>query len=420
MRVLIAGSGGREHALAWAIARSPRVEKVYTAPGNGGTAQVGENVDIAATQVDRLVAFAADRTIDLTVIGPEAPLMEGIVDSFQAAGLRCYGPRRDAARLEGSKVHAKEFMRRYGVPTADFAVFDEAEAARRYVSERGAPIVIKADGLAAGKGVIVAATVEEAHAAIDDIMVTKAFGAAGKRVVVEECLQGDEVSVHAICAGQRALLLPSSQDHKRAHDGDRGPNTGGMGAYAPVPSFTAADMEAVRESIIEPTLRGLAEEGIEYSGTLYAGLMRTAAGPRVLEFNVRFGDPETQVILPLVRGDVFDLLYASASGELPHSVDLWDARTAATVVMASEGYPGSYQKGLAIGGLDDAAGDDRVVFHAGTARTGDGFVTTGGRVLAVSAWGDDVRAALDSAYRGVEAIHFDGAFWRRDIGYRAL
>jgi phosphoribosylamine--glycine ligase len=420
MKVLIAGSGGREHALAWAIARSPRVEKVYTAPGNGGTAQVGENVDIAATDVDRLVAFAADRSVDLTVIGPEAPLMEGIVDSFQAAGLRCYGPRRDAARLEGSKVYAKEFMRRHAVPTADFAVFEDAEAARKHVSDRGAPIVIKADGLAAGKGVIVAATVEEAHAAIDAIMVARAFGPAGNRVVVEECLQGDEVSVHAICAGQRALLLPSSQDHKRAHDGDRGPNTGGMGAYAPVPSFTDADMEAVRETVIEPTLRGLADDGIEYSGTLYAGLMRTAAGPRVLEFNVRFGDPETQVILPLVRGDVFDLLFASASGELPRAVDLWDERTVATVVMASGGYPGSYEKGLAIGGLDDAVADDRVVFHAGTARSGSGFVTTGGRVLAVSAWGDDIRAALDSAYRGVGAIHFDGAFWRTDIGHRAL
>lgn len=420
MKVLIVGGGGREHALAWGVSRSPRVDRVYAAPGNGGTAQVGENVDIAATDTDRLVAFAADRSIDLTVVGPEAPLMAGVVDTFQKAGLRCYGPRAEAARLEGSKAYAKEFMRRHGVPTAEFEVFAGVAEARAYVSRCGTPVVIKADGLAAGKGVVVAATVEEAHRALDEIMVKKAFGTAGDRVVVEECLVGEEVSVHAICAGERAALLPASQDHKRALDGDRGPNTGGMGAYAPVPSFTAGDMDLVRETIIEPTLRGLVADGIEYTGTLYAGLMMTTDGPKVLEFNVRFGDPETQVIVPLVRSDFFDLLYASASGELPEAVDLWDDRAAATVVMTSRGYPGAYEKGMEITGVDQAAGDNVVPFHAGTVRRESRLLTSGGRVLAVTAWDDDIRAALAAAYGGVKTIQFEGATWRTDIGHRAL
>jgi phosphoribosylamine--glycine ligase len=420
VKALIVGGGGREHALAWAIARSPRVERVFTAPGNGGTAALGENVDIGPSDVEALIAFAKEDAIDLTVVGPEAPLVAGIVDRFEAEGLRCYGPRASAARLEGSKVFAKEFMQRHGVPTAAFGVFDDAAAAKTYAAERGAPIVVKADGLAAGKGVIVAATTQEAERAIDDIMVKKTFGGAGDRVVVEECLVGEEVSVHAICAAGRALVLPSSQDHKRAHDGDRGPNTGGMGAYAPVPSFRDEDLHVVRATIVEPTLRGLAAEGIDYAGTLYAGLMRTADGPKVLEFNVRFGDPETQVILPLVKSDVFDVLYRAAGGDLPDSIELWERRAVATVVMAAGGYPGSYEKGFAITGVDDIADDNVVPFHAGTARTDAGLVTSGGRVLAVSAWNDDIRGALAAAYRGVDAIRFDGAFWRKDIGYRAL
>ncbi len=420
MKVLIVGGGGREHALAWALARSPRVDCVYAAPGNGGTALVGENVDIGANDVDRLLEFARENDVDLTVVGPEAPLMEGIVDRFEEAGLCCYGPRADAARLEGSKVFAKEFMKRHGIPTADFAVFTDADSAKEYVAGRGAPIVVKADGLAAGKGVIVAATVEEATAAIDDIMVKRAFGAAGDRVLVEDCLEGDEVSVHAICAGGRALILPSSQDHKRVGEGDKGPNTGGMGAYAPVPSFSDAEMRDVRETVIEPTLRGMAADGVEFSGTLYAGLMRTPDGPRVLEFNVRFGDPETQVIVPLIKSDLYDVLSGAAGGELPESLELWEGRTVAAVVMAASGYPGSYDKGISITGLDDAAADNVVPFHAGTARTDAGLVTSGGRVLAVSAWDDDIRGALAAAYRGVDAIRFDGAYWRRDIGHRAL
>jgi phosphoribosylamine--glycine ligase len=422
LKVLIVGGGGREHALAWAISRSPRVEKVYAAPGNGGTATVGENVGVGADDVDGLVAFARDNDVDLTVVGPEGPLIKGVVDRFQDAGLLCYGPRSEAARLEGSKVFAKEFMQRHGIPTAGFDVFSEAEDAKAHVAERGAPLVVKADGLAAGKGVIVASTVEEAVAAIDDIMVERRFGAAGDRVIIEDRLEGDEVSVHAICAGGRALVLPSSQDHKRVGEGDSGPNTGGMGAYAPVPSFSDDEMAVVRERIIAPTLQGLAADGISYSGTLYAGLMRTSDGPKVLEFNVRFGDPETQVIVPLVKSDLFDLLYAAAVGEPfeDDALELYDGRSAATVVMAASGYPGSYEKGYAITGLDTLTDERIVPFHAGTATTVDGLVTSGGRVLAVSAWNDDIRGALDAAYRGVSAIRFEGAFWRGDIGHRAL
>jgi phosphoribosylamine--glycine ligase len=422
VNVMIVGGGGREHALAWAVSRSPRVDKVYAAPGNGGTASVGENVDVGADDLDALVAFARDHQVGLTVVGPEGPLIQGVVDRFQEAGLLCYGPRAEAARLEGSKVFAKEFMARHGIPTADFRVFSREDEARAHVSERGAPLVVKADGLAAGKGVFVAETHEEALGAIDAVMVERRFGAAGDRVVIEDRLEGEEVSVHAICAGGRALVLPSSQDHKRVGEGDRGPNTGGMGAYAPVPSFTEREMAAVRERIVEPTLEGLAADGISYSGTLYAGLMRTADGPKVLEFNVRFGDPETQVIVPLVKSDLFELLYAAAVGGPldDDALEVHRGRSAATVVMAASGYPGSYEKGNAITGLDVIA-DERVVpFHAGTAKTADGLVTSGGRVLAVSAWNDDIRGALDAAYRGVRAIRFDGAFWRGDIGHRAL
>jgi len=420
VKVLIVGGGGREHALAWALSASPSVDAVFAAPGNGGTALVGENVDIGASDIERLVSFARDRGIDLTVVGPEAPLVEGIVDRFAEEGMACYGPRRAAARLEGSKVFAKEFMARNGIPTAPFSVFDDPADAKAYIEQREGPVVVKADGLAAGKGVIVASTAAAATRAIDEIMVEKAFGAAGDRVVVEDRLEGEEVSVHAICAGARALLLPASQDHKRAFDGDEGPNTGGMGAYAPVPSFGDADMERVRETIIEPTLRALAAEGIHYTGTLYAGLMRTAAGPMVLEFNVRFGDPETQVLMPLIQSDVFEVLYSAALGRLPDSLRLWDGRAAATVVMAAHGYPGRYDKGLAVTGADDFDADNVVAFHAGTARGEQGLTTSGGRVLAVSAWNDTLKGALDAAYRGVGAIHFDGAFWRKDIGHRAL
>lgn len=420
MKVLIVGGGGREHALAWAVSRSPKVSDVFAAPGNGGTAGLGTNLDIAATDIDALLEFASGNGIDLVVVGPEAPLVAGIVDRFEATGIRCYGPRRAAAQLEGSKVFAKEFMKRHGIATAAFEVFDDAEAARAHVRARSAPMVVKADGLAAGKGVYVVDSNADAVAAVDEIMVAGKFGEAGACVIVEDCLAGEEVSVHAVCAGNDALILPGSQDHKRAFDGDSGPNTGGMGAYSPVPGFGAAEMDEVRRTIIQPTLRGMASEGCPFSGTLYAGLMRTKTGPMVLEFNVRFGDPETEVLMPMIRGDVFDLLYAAAGGEIPGDVDVWPDRAAATVVMAADGYPGSYGKGMTIDGLDELGDDDVVAFHAGTALNGPAVVTAGGRVLAVTAWNRDIRGAVEKAYGGISRIRFDGAFWRRDIGHRAL
>ena len=420
MKVMVVGSGGREHALAWAVRKSRRCSELFVAPGNGGTAAIAENVSISADDIDALAAFALERRVDLTIVGPEAPLVEGIVDRFEAAGLRCFGPRRGAARLEGSKVFAKEFMRRSSIPTADFEVFDDANRAKARVRAKGAPIVVKADGLAAGKGAIVAKTVEAAEKAIDEIMVEKLFGEAGDRVVIEECLEGEEVSIHAVCGGGRAILLPSSQDHKRIFDDDKGPNTGGMGAYAPVPFFGDEMRERIFDGVVMRTLRGMEAEGSPFAGVLYAGLMITSKGPRVLEYNVRFGDPETQVLLPLVRGDVLDLLYESAGGRIPEEVGFHAGRSAATVVVASGGYPGSYRKGLPIEGLDGIDGGSRVVFHAGTKKDPSGLVTSGGRVVAVTAWGKDLPGALEHAYDGVNMVKFEGAYWRKDIGKRAL
>jgi phosphoribosylamine--glycine ligase len=420
LKTLIVGSGGREHALAWAISRSPKVNAIFSAPGNGGTAKLGTNVDIDVSDVDGLLQFAREHSIDLTVIGPEVPLMAGVVNRFREAGLRCYGPEAEAARLEGSKVFAKEFMQRHGIPTASFAVFTDAVEAKNYIGTQTVPIVIKADGLAAGKGVYVVDSIAAAEAAVDEIMLDRRFGDAGGRILVEGFLEGEEVSVHAICAGGRAVVLPSSQDHKRAFDGDLGPNTGGMGAYAPVPTFTVEDTNSVLETVIQPVLDGMAAEGVEFSGTLYVGLMRTADGDKVLEFNVRFGDPETEVLMPLIKSDVYDLLAAAADGELPEKVEFWEGRTAATVVLASGGYPGSYEKGFAITGLGDADADNIIPFHAGTEQRNSETVTTGGRVLAVTAWNDNIRGALDAAYGGVSQISFQGAFWRKDIGHRAL
>ena len=420
MKALIVGSGGREHAIAWAVGRSPQVDRVYCAPGNGGTAKTATNVPIAASAIEELVEFAGTNRIDLTVVGPEAPLIDGIVDRFEREGLRCFGPRSGAARLEGSKVFAKEFMARHGVPTADFRVFDDVERAKAHAEARTAPMVVKADGLAAGKGVYVVRSGGEAIDAIDEIMVQRKFGGAGDRVIVEDCLEGQEVSVHAICAGERGFMLPSSQDHKQIYDGDKGPNTGGMGAYAPVPWFGDEERARVYSTIIEPTLAGMSAEGEPFAGVLYAGLMQTDRGPMVLEFNVRFGDPETQVLLPLIKSDVFELLYRASQGELPHSVELWEGRSAATIVMAASGYPGSYGKGFAITGADEFAPGNAVVFHAGTARDDRGLVTSGGRVLAVTGWDDDLRGAIEVAYEGVEKIQFEQAYWRTDIGHRVL
>ncbi|HXV14828.1 MAG TPA: phosphoribosylamine--glycine ligase [Candidatus Krumholzibacteria bacterium] len=419
MKVLVVGSGGREHALAWAIGRSPRVDRMWIAPGNAGTAGAGENVDIGATDVAALVDFAREQRIDLTVVGPEAPLLAGIVDRFRASGLSCYGPTAAAARLEGSKAFAKDFMRRRGIPTAAFATFEDAARARSYARSLGAPVVVKADGLAAGKGVVVAADVDEAERAIDAMLVEQRFGEAGSRVVVEEFLQGEEVSVHAVCAGGHALLLPSSQDHKRAYDGDRGPNTGGMGAIAPVPWVDAVALARVEREVVRPVLDGMAAEGTPFTGTLYAGIMWTEAGPKVLEFNARFGDPETQSLMPLlVEGDVCGLLASAANGNLPEGVKA-AARSAATIVVASKGYPESAQSGVEIRG-HDAAEEGTMVFHAGTRVVDGRVVTAGGRVLGITGWAPTLSEALGRAYRVAARIHIDGAFYRSDIGRRHL
>jgi phosphoribosylamine--glycine ligase len=420
VKVLVIGSGGREHALAWALRRSPRVAGLWVAPGNAGTATVGENVDLAATDVDGLLAFARDTGVDLTVVGPEAPLVAGIVDRFRAEGLACYGPTAAAARLEGSKAFAKEFMRRHGVPTASFATFDDAADARAFARSLAPPVVVKADGLAAGKGVVIAATHAEAERAIDDIMVARVFGDAGRRVVVEEFLAGEEVSVHAVCAGERALLLPTSQDHKRAHDGETGPNTGGMGAIAPVPWLAAADLDVVRRTIIQPVLAGLAHEGTPFTGTLYAGLMWTRTGPKVLEFNVRFGDPETEALVPLcARTDMATLLESAARGVVPDGIEVAPL-AAASIVIAAKGYPERPEAGASIRGLEAIQGDDVVVFHAGTRRTDAGLVSAGGRVLVVTAWAQSLREAVARAYQVTARVHIEGSFHRSDIGRRHL
>jgi phosphoribosylamine--glycine ligase len=420
VNVLVVGGGGREHALAWAIKQSPALDRLYVAPGNGGTEAIAENVAVDPEDLDGLIGFAEENAIGLTVVGPEAPLVAGIVDRFENAGLRCFGPTGEAARLEGSKVFAKEFMKRNDIPTADFACYDDPEMAKARVSDGSLPVVIKADGLAQGKGVVVAETTGQAHAAIDEIMVHKKFGESGRRVIVEEFLTGEEVSVHSICGGGKAVLFPSSQDHKRIFDGDRGPNTGGMGAYAPVPFVGAGEREEICENVIMRTLRAMEEEGNPFSGVLYAGLIMTNDGPKVLEFNVRFGDPETQVILPLLRSDLLDVLHKSTEHKLPDRVDLYESRCAATVVVASEGYPGSYRKGEPIDGLAEADTSQRVVFHAGTARDAGGLVTSGGRVLAVTAWEGNLAGAIDHAYDGVKKIKFSGAYWRTDIGKKVL
>jgi phosphoribosylamine--glycine ligase len=420
VKALVIGGGGREHALTWALRRSPLVSDVFCAPGNGGTVRLGTNVAIPGSDTEALARFAKEKSVDLTVVGPEAPLVNGIVDRFEEEGLRCFGPRRAAAQLEGSKVFAKEFMTRHGIPTADYRVFDDPDQAKAHAAGRETPMVVKADGLAAGKGVYVVDSVVSALAAIDDIMVQQKFGDSGNRVIIEDCLEGEEVSVHVICAGNRGFMLPSSQDHKRIFEGDKGPNTGGMGAYAPVPWFGEEERGRVSETIVNPTLAGMEKEGNPYTGVLYLGLMRTERGPIVLEFNVRFGDPETQVLLPLIESDLFDVLHRAAAGEQPERLELWDDRSAATVVMAASGYPGSYAKGYNITGVEDVHADNAVVFHAGTTWEGSKLVTSGGRVLAVTGWGRGLRDALDVAYAGVGSIEFEGAYWRKDIGHRVL
>lgn len=416
MKVLVIGSGGREHALVWKLAQSPRVEKVYCAPGNGGTGLQAENVPIAATDLPALAEFAQREEIGLTVVGPEDPLAAGIADQFRALGLKVFGPSAAAARLEGSKIFAKEVMARQGVPTAPFQAFDDADAALRWLAEQPAekPWVVKADGLAAGKGVLICDNRAETDAAVRRVMVAREFGAAGDRVLIEERIAGNEVSLLAICSGQDCIPLAPAQDYKRIGEGDTGPNTGGMGVYSPVPHFTSELLDFGINQVIAPVLRA-----VDFVGVLYAGLMLTAQGPRVLEFNARFGDPETQVVLPRLESDLLDLLEAAADGRLGGMTAQWTARKAVSVVLASGGYPGSYEKGKPIFGLEQAAAlPDVTVFHAGTKQVDGRIVTNGGRVLNVTALGDTFAHAIDRAYGAVKVICWDGMVYRRDIGAR--
>jgi phosphoribosylamine---glycine ligase len=424
MKVLVIGGGGREHALAWKIRQSPRVTEVIVAPGNAGTAHEPglRNVTISVSDIDGLLKLAQDEQVGLTVVGPEVPLVAGIVDRFSAAGLRCFGPRAVAAQLEGSKAFAKDFLQRHHIPTAFYAVFTDLEPALAYVREQGAPIVIKADGLAAGKGVVVAMNLAEAEQALQDMLGDKAFGDASSRVVIEEFLEGEEASFIVISDGKHALPMASSQDHKRRDDGDLGPNTGGMGAYSPAPVVTR-DVEArVMREVIEPTLAGMAAEGATFVGFLYAGLMIDASGaPKVIEFNVRFGDPETQPIMLRLQSDMVDLIDAALDGKLEGAVAQWDKRPSLGVVIAAGGYPGKVRSGDVIEGAAADFGADVKVFHAGTAEDAQGrAVTAGGRVLTVCALGDNLAVARERAYTAAAAIHFDGAFYRHDIAHRAL
>jgi phosphoribosylamine--glycine ligase len=420
MKLLVVGGGGREHALAWKLAQSPRVQKVFVAPGNGGSAtEVGvENVPLSG--IRELIDFARREHVQLTVVGPEAPLAEGIVDAFRDAGLRIFGPTRAAAQLESSKDYAKRFMLRYGLPTARHRSFEDAAAAKAYVAAQGAPIVVKADGLASGKGVVVAATREEANAAIDAMLGERRFGAAGARVVIEEFLAGEEASFIVMCDGTHVLPLATSQDHKRLRDGDEGPNTGGMGAYSPAPLVTPKIHARVMREIILPAVQGMAQDGHPYTGFLYAGLMIDAAGnPKTLEFNCRLGDPETQPILLRLKSDLLELIEHALAGTLDQAQAQWDRRCAIGVVLAAGGYPDEPHKGDRIDGLPAPAPDCRV-FHAGTKLEGDAVVTNGGRVLCVTALGDSLRMARTRAYEAIERIRFDGMQFRRDIGHRGL
>ena len=422
MNVLIIGSGGREHALAWKVAQDERVEKVFVAPGNAGTAIEAkcENVTIDVLELDKLADFAA-ANVALTIVGPEAPLVAGVVDLFRERGLKCYGPTAGAAQLEGSKAFTKDFLARHQIPTADYANFTEVEPALAYLRDKGAPIVIKADGLAAGKGVIVAMTLAEAEAAVRDMLAGNAFGAAGSRVVIEEFLDGEEASFIVMVDGEHVLPMATSQDHKRVGDADTGPNTGGMGAYSPAPVVTDAVHQRVMDEVIWPTVRGMAAEGNVYTGFLYAGLMIDKSGaPKVIEFNCRFGDPETQPIMLRLQSSLVELIEAALAGTLDQTDARWDPRPSLGVVLAAGGYPGDYAKGQVISGLDQASSVDGKVFHAGTALQDGNVVTQGGRVLCATALGDSVKAAQQGAYDLAEKISWDGCFYRSDIGYRAI
>lgn len=427
LNILVVGNGGREHALAWALAWSERVGQIFVAPGNAGTAwqkvagnvarraiAASQNVDIAADDVDGIVKFAVENAIDLVVVGPEVPLAMGLVDKLDAAGIKAFGPNKAAAQIEASKAFSKQFMLDNGIPTATYAAFTEFEDASDYVENLARPVVVKADGLAAGKGVIMCQTPADAHAALKEIMLDKAFGRAGNTVVIEEMMTGPELSVLAFCDGKTVALMPATRDHKRALDNDEGLNTGGMGAFTPVPDATPELLDEIKKRVIQPTIDAMARAGIPYKGVLYAGMMLTPDGAKTLEFNCRFGDPETQVILPLLKTDLVTIMLACIDGTLDQFDIEWSDHACATVILASPGYPASYPKGLPISGLD--AVNDAIVFHAGTALKDGQTVTSGGRVLSVSALGDDMDAALSTVYQELQNIHFDGMHYRTDIG----
>lgn len=427
MKILVTGSGGREHALCWKIAQSRSCEKLYCAPGNGGISEIAELVDIKADDIDGLLNFAKEKKVDLTVVGPETALVAGIVDKFESQGLRIFGPNKNCARIEGSKVFSKELMKRCGVPTADFMVFDNSNDALKYLDTKKAPIVVKTDGLCAGKGVVVCKTIDEARDAVNDMMVRKIFGGAAKKIIIEDCLMGEEASIIVVADGRRVVRLASSQDHKRIFDADNGPNTGGMGAYSPASIVTDKLFKEIIDKVIFPIINTLAKEGNPYKGALYAGIMVTNDGPKALEFNARFGDPETQAIMPRLKSDLVELMERALDGKLDNYSLEWDPRPCVSVVIASGGYPGDYEKGAKIKGVESAkALKDVVIFHAGTKsgrRSTDGvsaFLTNGGRVLNVTALGATIKDAIDNCYNAVGKIHFDRMHYRRDIAKKAL
>jgi phosphoribosylamine--glycine ligase len=420
MKILVIGGGGREHTIVWKLSQSPQVDTLYAAPGNAGIAESAECLPVSPTDKEALAVFAVEKGIDLTVVGPEAPLVEGIVNFFTSKGLRIFGFDSGGARLEGSKVWAKNFMKRHGVPTGDFSVFDKPGDAIAAIEAGSPPFVVKADGLAAGKGVLICDSVEEGRAAVEKVMMEMAFGSAGSMIVLEEFLTGREISILAVFDGKDYRLFVPSQDHKRAYDGDTGPNTGGMGAYAPVPFVDSELFERIRRVIIEPTFTGMLSDGIAGSGVLYFGIIDTDEGPKVLEYNCRFGDPETQVILPLFEGDLAEVMLEATMQNLEGVSFSNSGQSAACVVVASGGYPGSYKKGCAVEGLEEAARRGCILFHAGTERKDGALQTSGGRVLGVTAVAGTLREAIETAYRGVEAVHFADCFSRRDIGKMGL
>src|SRR6266436_3780585 len=421
MKIMVVGSGGREHALAWKLNQSPHAERIFCAPGNAGTAEIAENVSISTSDLETLVRFAKENRIDLTVIGPDDPLAAGIVDLFAAEKLRAFGPTKSAARIEASKIFAKELMRAQKIPTAESSIFSESSEALRYCWRAKFPVVIKADGLALGKGVIVATDAATARSTIDEMMNQRRFGEAGRRIVMEELLRGTECSLHALVDGKNYLLLESARDHKRVSEGDQGPNTGGMGAFSPANNWNSKLEAQFEADIMRPLLRGFLQEGIKFRGLLYPGLMITSEGPRVLEFNCRFGDPETQALLPRMKSDLLPLLESTIDGKIDACGIEWDTRAAVTVVLASAGYPGKYETGKSISGLDDAAKlEDVHIFHAGTKRANGEIRTAGGRVLAVTALGSTIKEARERAYEAVSRIQFENCKYRRDIARSAV